>query len=37
MRLDHAGKIQSASLISAADEEETEESPSNETVEAVSL
>ncbi|XP_010464747.1 PREDICTED: DNA gyrase subunit A, chloroplastic/mitochondrial [Camelina sativa] len=37
MRLDHAGKIQSASLISAADEEDTEEIPSNGTVEAVSL
>ncbi|XP_010486682.1 PREDICTED: DNA gyrase subunit A, chloroplastic/mitochondrial-like [Camelina sativa] len=37
MRLDHAGKIQSASLISAADEEDTEEVPSNEIVETVSL
>ncbi|AEE74943.1 DNA gyrase subunit A, chloroplastic/mitochondrial [Arabidopsis thaliana] len=37
MRLDHAGKIQSASLISAADEEETEGTLSNEAVEAVSL
>lgn len=37
MRLDHAGKIQSASLISAADEEETEGTPTNETLEAVSL
>ncbi|XP_010493689.1 PREDICTED: DNA gyrase subunit A, chloroplastic/mitochondrial-like [Camelina sativa] len=37
MRLDHAGKIQSASLISAADEEDTEEIPSNGIVEAVSL
>ncbi|CAN8259821.1 unnamed protein product [Cochlearia groenlandica] len=35
MRLDHAGKIQSASLISAADEEEGEGSPSLE--EAASL
>lgn len=30
MRLDHAGKIQSASLISAADEEEGEGIPSLE-------